>query len=145
MSRHAWARRLLVATEPVQLQSAGELEQSFWNRIKDSADPAAVADTRPSEAQHRAAGCEGVLGVWNWSVTGKVEITAGHQLHWTPPPGSNAPPVIGTWSCASSSERRVELRWPTGFVDTLTLSSDGRTLSGRSTGGIPVMGARADR
>jgi hypothetical protein len=177
------------AAAPVRVQSAGELEQSFWDRIKDSTDPAdfadytktfphgahsaeaallsrkltrpaaaavvdtrpreraaaAVADTRPSETPHRAEGCEGVLGVWNWSVTGKVEFTAGHQMHWTPPSGSNAPPVIGTWSCASSAERRVELRWPTGFVDTLTLSSDGRTLSGRSTAGIPVIGARVDR
>lgn len=179
------------AAAPVRVQSAGELEQSFWDRIKDSTDPAdfadytrtfphgahsgeaallsrklkrpaagamadtrprepaaaAVADTRPREAPqpHRSEGCEGAVGVWNWSVTGKVEITAGHQLHWTPPPGSNAPPVIGTWSCASSAERRVALRCPTGFVDTLTLSSDGRTLSGRSTAGIPVMGARVDR
>lgn len=187
------------AAVPVRVQSAGELEQSFWDRIKESSDPAdfddytksfpngahraeaallsrklkrqtapaagvaaapaaasppppvaataaaAVAkDTRARApaSQFRAEGCDGVIGVWNWSVTGTVEFSPGHQMHWRPPSGSSAPPAIGTWTCASAAERRLELRWPTGFVDTLTLSSDGRTLSGRSSAGIPVMGAR---
>jgi hypothetical protein len=190
------------AAEAVRVQSAGELEQSFWDRIKDSSDPqdfadyaksfpngshsaeaallsrklkrqAATAggaaatpavatatppttapaapvvakDTRPRAPANpfRPDGCDGVIGAWNWSITGTVEFSPEHQMHWTPPPGSNAPPVTGTWSCTSAAERRIELRWPTGFVDTLTLSNDGRTLSGRSSAGIPVMGARAGR
>lgn len=38
--------------------------------------------------------------------------------------------ISASWMCLNSERGQIVVQWDTGFTDTLTLSSDGRSLSG---------------
>jgi hypothetical protein len=79
-----------------------------------------------------------VVGEWNWFTGGTVTIRSnGTVSHSQPGPVSS-----GTWRYNPRSGR-VVISWENGrYVDTLTLSQDGNTLTGANQNGAPVSGWR---
>jgi uncharacterized caspase-like protein len=93
--------------------------------------------------------CIAAAGVWRVSSSITLELlgSAPGQAVWTPSPSAfkaHPAPHQGVWVCVSDAERRIELRWSDGGVNTVTLSSDGRTLSGDKTEGTHWSAVRAD-
>src|SRR6266545_4625291 len=82
---------------------------------------AAAAGIAPSPVH--AAGCEAVVGKWNWFTGGVVSINAdGTIVH---DPGNE-----GTWECTDRTRVGVTLRWRLGgYVNRLALSADGKGLA----------------
>jgi hypothetical protein len=74
--------------------------------------------------------CTRIPGVWSWFTNGDAIFDRDGTL--------TQGALTGTWTCTN---RRVAIFWSHGFVDRLTLSSDGNHLTG-SNGIIPVWGNR---
>jgi hypothetical protein len=96
----------------------------------------AVSATRERSAPKRGdAGpkCSDVAGTWDWFNGDVHAFSAGGTMR--------GPGVTGNWTCSNVT---FVLTWSNGFVDRLTLSSDGSHfhLSGRNQYGLPVNGTR---
>jgi hypothetical protein len=76
-----------------------------------------------------------VIGKWAWFNGGDVEIYPDSTL------GRNGARGFGTWSCNDSG---VVLAWLAGYVDHLTLTSDGTFLSGANQSRVRVSGILID-
>ncbi|SMF41616.1 hypothetical protein SAMN06265365_11335 [Tistlia consotensis] len=82
----------------------------------------------------RAAGCEEVLGAWKWFTGSTVTFLAGGRI---------AGSAVNVWRCADPSGPVIVVDWTNGkWIDTLTLSPDGRRLSGRNQIGNSVTAER---
>jgi hypothetical protein len=85
--------------------------------------------------QERQAKCNDIVGTWKWFVGPQLTIKADHTFS----NGENS----GNWEVANAAERKYTLRWDVGgFVDAVTLSSDGRKLTGTNNDKNNVSGER---
>src|SRR5438093_13192246 len=89
---------------------------------------------RPGQAAPRAGACEALVGRWSWFTGGIVTFLDDGVV--------DATIVRGQCERADAGQRRCVMRWTNGYVDTLTLSSDGNTLDGTNAQGIPVFADR---
>ncbi|MDR4497108.1 MAG: tetratricopeptide repeat protein [Candidatus Scalindua sp.] len=83
--------------------------------------------------------CEAITGRWAWFTGGNVTLNPDGTV--TSQEFGN----LGTWECADTARGAFTLRWIFGnppFVDTLTLSADGQSLSGTNQFQYPVTAKR---
>jgi hypothetical protein len=79
--------------------------------------------------------CNDIVGTWKWFVGPELIIKADHTFS----NGENS----GTWEVINASEFKYRLRWEVGgFVDEVTLSKDGRKLTGTNNQKNNVAGDR---
>lgn len=91
---------------------------------------AAVAMATPAATD----ACSQVLGQWKWFTGNMTEFRAD---------GTMAGNVKHRWRCADAGRRIISIVWNNGqWVDTLVLSSDGRSLEGKNQQGSRVWGKR---
>ncbi len=72
------------------------------------------------------------IGAWYWFNGGVVRLTSDGKIISS---GKNA----GTYSCSGNT---CKLRWGKGYIDTLTISADGRKLDGKNQNGTHVWAKR---
>lgn len=83
--------------------------------------------------------CAGAVGYWTVpNIPGEVIIKADQTVQWWKSRGDTQPAVTGTWTCDSPGDRRFVLTWGHGSIDTVTLSADGKGLTGRNQIGLPL-------
>lgn len=129
-------------------QDRGASSATFWTvavcsgtgtvaaAVDTPATSAAPTSAAPTSAAP-ATGCAAIPGVWSWFTNGDVTFRADGTLTQ----GS----LTGRWTC---TDGRVSVSWSHGYYDTLTLSADGRSLSGfgstdpRATSGFSVTGRK---
>jgi hypothetical protein len=80
-----------------------------------------------------------VVGTWNWFNGGVVTIS--DNLTMVHVDGTDIQDT-GTWAALPGPGTQVRLTWASGWIDTLTLSPDGRTLEGTNQDGSGVSGTR---
>ena len=79
--------------------------------------------------------CQLVTGTWRWF--NHVDVTLGKGT------ASSTKGDSGTWTCVDSRAGTIELSWNGGvWIDTLTLSADGKSLSGTNQHGGSVGASR---
>jgi len=79
--------------------------------------------------------CSEIVGTWKWFVGPELIIKADHTFS----NGENS----GAWEISNAKERKYTLRWEVGgFVDEVTLSKDGRKLTGTNNQKNNVAGER---
>jgi hypothetical protein len=133
-----------VGSPAIMLAQAGSTGGNVGNRDKsisgsDSPPSAPASPQRHippvSHAPEPApTGCSAMMGRWSWNNGGgDTEINPGGTL------SRNGQAGAGSWSC---NDGVIVLVWSVGWVDKLTLSSDGKRLSGNNQFGIPVSGDR---
>jgi len=69
-----------------------------------------------------AGACDGFVGRWMWFVGG--EVTASANGAFVQRSGNS-----GTWTCTDAARGIVTMRWKNGFVNTMSISVDGRSLA----------------
>ena len=74
-----------------------------------------------------------ILGCWHWFNNVQVAINSDGSMI--------AGPFTAHWQLADAGRRVYHFTWPPA-VDTVTLSGDGRTLSGGNQYGVPMTAAR---
>lgn len=81
-----------------------------------------------------------IVGKWVWFNRGVVTVNRdGTMTHHLGGKKRNS----GTWRLIDAAERKFELKWKIGgWIDTLTLSLDGKKLKGTNNRGTPVSGTR---
>ena len=88
-------------------------------------------DPPPDPRRH----CRGAIGSWNWFNGIVVNIESNNSF--TSPAGNG-----GTWQCLPNGQ--IELVWTNGgWRDTLSISGDGNSLSGKNQHGVSVSATRA--
>jgi Tol biopolymer transport system component len=93
-------------------------------------------DKQPAPPKAPAPAADPVVGKWAWFNGGTVSILPDGTL--THEQGNR-----GTWTVQDRARRVYVLRWRQGdFVDTVTLSEDGQSLSGTNQGGAAVSARR---
>jgi hypothetical protein len=121
-------------------QTAGVGKNS---RIQITITPMCVRTTQSASAKSLCGEADPVLGTWTWKFAPPGETIATHgsvtfsddgKMSWS---GGNS----GTWRRSGNS---VTLTWTGGdrTVDRLTLSSDGKTLTGSNSAGWSVVGVK---
>jgi hypothetical protein len=90
-----------------------------------------AAATGEAAARPVARGCERAIGSWLWFNSGTVVLKPGGAM-------SAGGPITGTWRC----EGEVVVITGPFWVDRLTLSADGNSMSGTSALGLAVSGKR---
>ena len=86
-----------------------------------------------------AVSCNAIVGDWAWFNGGRVTLNPNGTIT------SKEFGKIGTWECTDAARAVFTLRWVFGtppFVDTLTLSVDGKSLSGKNQYQYPVTANR---
>jgi hypothetical protein len=79
--------------------------------------------------------CNDIVGQWKWFVGPQITFNADHSFS----NGENS----GNWEVTNAAERKYTLRWDVGgFVDEVTLSGDGRKLTGTNNNKNTVSGER---
>jgi hypothetical protein len=79
------------------------------------------------------AGCDGLVGSWDWFTRSVVTFRADHVILYD---GNRA----GTWECTDAAKGSAKLRWTAGFIDSITVAGD--RISGVNQQGVSVSGAR---
>ena len=81
-------------------------------------------------------GSNGIIGTWSWFTGETVEIR---------PDGTfSSEKNRGNWELSDQYSRQYTLRWEVGeWIDSLTLSNDGDSLSGQNQYGTTVTGTRS--
>jgi len=83
---------------------------------------------QPASANIGFTGCGGLQpGQWLWDTR---RFTANIYSDGTIVANDGGRRITATWTCNDRNNGRITVHWSTGFVDTLTLSSDGNTLTG---------------
>ncbi len=105
--------------------------------------PVSSASRLPSDAAPAARrsgdACQEPVGRWKVSgIEGEVAVQADHSLEWWQHAGDRFPSVTGNWSCQSATGRRFVLIWAHGSIDSLSLSADGRALTGKNQFALPI-------
>lgn len=89
----------------------------------------------PLIAQDSGQKCNTIVGTWNWFVGPQLTIKADHTFS----NGENS----GKWEVTNATERKYTLRWEVGgFIDEVTLSADGKKLTGSNNQNNNVSGER---
>ncbi|MEZ4406641.1 MAG: mannan-binding lectin [Polyangiales bacterium] len=77
-----------------------------------------------------------VAGTWSWFNRTTVTLNADGT-------GRATNNFTARWRVLDAAARRVEINWNNGqYVDTLTLSEDGRSISGTNQNGLRVSGTK---
>jgi hypothetical protein len=125
-------------SRPVQLAQSGSTGGSIGKTNKsisggDTERRGEEHARKPHRSsEHHASGCN-IAGKWTWSTGGTATIKHGGKLS----KGART----ASWTCSND---KVVLVWSHGFVDHLTLSEDGRTLSGTNNLGYEITASRKD-
>ncbi len=122
-----------VITAIVSLMAVFHSKASAPDRSAVEARSAASAGAATQEPA--AQGCMELAGHWAWQSGGTVAIAEGGAATWTPDAGQAIAPIYGRWTCIDASAKRIMVYWQHGFVDTLTLSSNGQMLNGTNQAG----------
>ncbi|WP_319764374.1 hypothetical protein [Maridesulfovibrio sp.] len=78
-------------------------------------------------------GCEQLVGKWKWFTGSEAQFYAGGRM-----PGNG-----NSWQCLDPARGVVKIIWSNGrWVDTLTLSADGRKVEGKNQIGNRVWGTK---
>ena len=94
----------------------------------------------PASAQASGSdSCQKIAGNWKWFTGGIVIIHADNKVGWKATPNATSA-IPGTWQC--DQKGAYTLSWSNGFVDSLTLSGDGNSLSGANAQGVKVTATR---
>lgn len=99
----------------------------------DPVPPVASVATEPAPQRNTTSGNARLPGCWNWSNGAHIVVDAEGTVR-------NGL-FSGTWKADDEAAGRYTITWPS-FVDTLTLSADGSTLSGTNNFGIPISATR---
>ncbi len=107
----------------------GKTNKSLSGKAKKKVSPARkkVKPNKSARQPKKISGCASYLTAhtWKWGLGEAVTFTPINSNRGTMRSSLNS----GTWFCETS--RTVTLRWKTfGFVDRLTVSANGRNLSG---------------
>jgi len=100
-----------------------------------SGPTAAVPGSTGAGTDHNTAatGCDAIIGTWKW-FTGRN--------HTFGPNGTSSTAQV-SWQCIDPQRRIVRINWSNGrFIDTLTISADGRRVEGQNQQGNRVWGIR---
>lgn len=88
-------------------------------------------------------GCGGLQpGQWLWDAR---RFTANIYSDGTIRANDGGREITATWTCDDRDSGQITVRWSSGFVDTLTLSSDKNTLIGGNQTGARFNVIRAER
>lgn len=124
------------APPPIQVQPVPSVAKA------SSAPAPAPAPARARADESGSAGggvCAAPVGYWTVpNIPGEVIIKADNTVEWWKSRGDKQPAVTGTWTCQSPTSRKFVFTWGHGSIDTVTLSSDARGLTGRNQFGIPT-------
>jgi hypothetical protein len=82
-----------------------------------------------------AVGSVSISGKWKWFNGAEVTFYSNGAVD-----ASNG--AKGNWQCTHSVGRVYVIKWTNGWTDTLTLSTNGRRLSGKNNMGSPVTAQR---
>jgi TPR repeat protein len=82
-----------------------------------------------------AGNCSTAIGQWSWFTGGRVIVEGNQVLKYNGVP-------FGRWECSNDSLGQLTLRWNTGTTDIVTLSADGRGISGKNHVGMAISGTR---
>jgi len=82
-----------------------------------------------------AVGSDGISGKWKWFNGAEVTFYSNGAAD-----ASNG--AKGSWQCTHPVGRVYVIKWTNGWTDTLTLSTNGRRLSGKNNMGSPVTAQR---
>src|SRR5262249_46386068 len=118
----------------------------LWDQVKQHLarfEQLRCGEVATSETSKTAAKCEdAVIGTWTWAFAppgsepsqhGSVTFGNDGKMSWT---GGS----YGAWSCSGST---VSLTWKDkAYADTMTLSTDGKSMSGHNNDGWAVTGTR---
>lgn len=100
---------------------------SATQTARENTDNAQPVTAKAATAAPKLAGC------WNWSNGGYIVVdTDGTARNG---------PFGASWKTVDAARGRYTITWPS-FIDTLSLSADGSTLSGANNFGIPVSATR---
>jgi hypothetical protein len=86
----------------------------------------------------QGANCPPLTGRWAWFVGGIVTFAADGTGVWKAYPEASKSLTV-SWKCESASGV-FTLTWQQGLIDTVTMSKDGRSLSGQNQYGVAVGG-----
>jgi tetratricopeptide (TPR) repeat protein len=99
-------------------------------------DPAALSGS--SQAREYQGVCAAFVGEWDWFFGTSVIVNADGKLQ-----AIALIPNQGTWECTDPSQRTFTSRWVVGgWVETVTLSTDGNTVDVVNNIGIRFQGWR---
>ena len=77
--------------------------------------------------------CNRFIGSWKWFNNITVQISGDYRF-------SASDNTNGTWGCLPNG--KIEMRWNTRWVDTLSISSDGNSISGKNQQGASIGASR---
>ena len=80
-----------------------------------------------------AGACNRFIASWKWFNNITVMISGDYRF-------SASDNTNGTWRCLSNGN--IEMRWSTGWVDTISISPDGSSISGRNQQGNNISATR---
>jgi hypothetical protein len=137
-----------MATAPANNTAAGSdaIEIENWQSIQNSNDSAdfqaylhrfanghfaELARNRLAKLSAPKDVCQAIVGTWSWWINGDVTFYADGTLM---PESSNS---RGSWSCKNGL---VTIIWSNGVVDTVTLSNDGKHVTGHGLLSLLVSG-----
>ncbi len=132
------------------------------NNLKPAVPKAAIAQTAPAappgagvqntpvimvtntpSAPGKTTGCEKALGNWDWFIGGVVTFEKDGHLAWRKNATDLIPTATGSWNCVNLKNQEMTLYWnPTGMVDTVSLSADGKSIEGTNYTGIKITGTK---
>jgi len=93
------------------------------------------ASTQQSASVEAGSECRTVVGSWSWKYLDQTAIVTLKANGTGSATNGNTP----TWTCGG---RTVIINWSQGQVDKMTLSSDGKRMTGTGWRGISVLGIR---
>jgi hypothetical protein len=99
---------------------------------------AVLAPWAASGALAQVANCPPLTGRWAWFVGGMVTFAADGTGVWKAYPEASKSLTV-TWTCQPATGV-FTLTWQQGLIDTVTMSEDGRTLTGQNQYGVAVRG-----
>jgi hypothetical protein len=83
-----------------------------------------IGNMSPARADNR---CEQAVGNWAWDTRGFVATIFDDG---TVVGNDGGTVITATWSCINARKGIIAVDWNTDFVDTLTISPDGKSMSG---------------
>lgn len=117
--------------------TVGRIDKSISGEAAPSEPHAQVQQRSPAQRQSTAGGCGNILGTWTsgWSsVFGAGDVTINRGGAATHKSG-----VTGQWSC---TEGKVVIVWSHGYTDRLSMSADGKSLTGKNQTGAVISFSR---
>jgi hypothetical protein len=120
-------------------RQAGEV----WDRFVKIQGQAGAVQTTPSPVTRQtvantphstsASGCNAIIGTWKWFTGNK---------HAFGPNGTSSTAQV-SWQCIDAQRRIVRINWSNGkYLDTLTISADGKRMEGKNQLGNRVWAVR---